>query len=155
MGLECPNCSSTTIQPLAVVHASGTQYFHASHTAVTSDGQLVQGSSHGSQATMLAQLCAPPTPPSPMPFIGAYGIGGIVVYLSMMVCPLLARECVFVGMAALLHNWEQAAVGLAIMGLGWLLMKGWHSQAKVYRAAKHQWQNTWFCHHCGQSHLRG
>ena len=154
MAMQCPNCSSTNIQPMAVVHAGGTQHFHATHTAMTSDGQFVQGSSQGSQATVLAQHCAPPAPPSPLPFIGAYGIGGIVIYMSMTVCPLLARECVYVGMAGLRYNWKQAAVGLGLIALGWLLMKGWRTQAKVYSAAKRQWQSTWFCHTCGQAHLR-
>jgi hypothetical protein len=97
---------------------------------------------------------APHPPPSPLPFIGAYGIGGIIIYMSMTVCPLLARECVYVGMAGLRYNWKQAAVGLGLIALGWLLMKGWRTQAKVYSAAKRQWQSTWFCHTCGQAHLR-
>ena len=154
MSMQCPSCGSTHIQPMAVVHAGGTQQFHATHTAVTSDGQIVQGSSQGSQSTALAQHCAPPAPPSPLPFIGAYGIGGIIIYMSMTVCPLLARECVYVGMAGLRYNWKQAAVGLGLIALGWLLMKGWRTQAKVYSAAKRQWQSTWFCHTCGQAHLR-
>ena len=154
MAMQCPSCGSTHIQPMAVVYAGGTQHFHATHMAVTSDGQFVQGSSQGSQSTALAQHCAPPAPPSPLPFIGAYGIGGIVIYMSMTVCPLLARECVYVGMAGLRYNWKQAAVGLGLIALGWLLMKGWRTQAKVYSAAKRQWQSTWFCHTCGQAHLR-
>lgn len=154
MAMQCPSCGGTHIQPMAVVHAGGTQQFHATHTAVTSDGQFVQGRSQGSQSTALAQHCAPPAPPSPLPFIGAYGIGGIIIYMSMTVCPLLARECVYVGLAGLRYNWKQAAVGLGLIALGWLLMKGWHAQAKVYSAAKRQWQNTWFCHTCGQAHLR-
>ena len=154
MSMQCPSCGSTHIQPMAVVHAGGTQQFHATHTAVPSDGQFVQGSSQGSQSTALAQHCAPPAPPSPLPFIGAYGIGGIIIYMSMTVCPLLARECVYVGMAGLRYNWKQAAVGLGLIALGWLLMKGWRTQAKVYSAAKRQWQSTWFCHTCGQAHLR-
>ena len=126
MAMQCPSCGSTHIQPMAVVHAGGTQQFYATHTAVTSDGQFVQGSSQGSQSTALAQHCAPPAPPSPLPFIGAYGIGGIIIYMSMTVCPLLARECVYVGMAGLRYNWKQAAVGLGLIALGWLLMKGCH-----------------------------
>jgi hypothetical protein len=112
MAMQCPSCGSTHIQPMAVVHAGGTQQFHATHTAVTSDGQFVQGSSQGSQSTALAQHCAPPAPPSPLPFIGAYGMGGIIIYMSMTVCDLLARECVYVGMAGLRYNWKQAAVGI-------------------------------------------
>ena len=154
MAMQCPSCGSTHIQPMAVVHAGGTQQFHATHTAVTSDGQLVQGSSQGSQSTALAQHCAPPAPPSPLPFIGAYGIGGIIIYMSMTVCPLLARECVYVGMAGLRYNWKQAAVGLGLIVLGWLLMKGWRTQAKAYSAAKRRWQRTWFCHACSQAHQR-
>lgn len=154
MAMQCPSCGSTHIQPMAVVHADGTGQFHATHSAVTSDGQFVQGSSHGAQSTALAQHCAPPAPPSPLPFIGAYGIGGIVIYMSMTVCPLLARECVYVGMAGLRHNWKQAALGLGLIALGWLLMKGWHAQAKAYGAAKLRWQSTWFCHTCGQTHQR-
>ena len=155
MAMQCPSCGSTHIQPMAVVHAGGTQQFHATHTAVTSDGQFVQGCSEGSQSTALAQHCAPPAPPSPLPFIGAYGIGGIIIYMSMTVCPLLARECVYVGLAGLRYNWKQAAVGVGLIALGWLLMKGWHAQAKAYSAAKRQWQSTWFCHTCGQAHQRG
>ena len=154
MTMHCPTCGSSNIQPMSVVHADGKQHFHATHTAVTSDGQFVQGSTQGSQTTMLARHCAPPAPPSPLPFIGAYGIGGIVIYMSMTVCPLLARECVYVGIAGLRHNWKQAAVGLGLITLGWLLMKGWHAQAKAYSAAKRQWQDSWFCHGCGQSHYR-
>lgn len=154
MAMQCPSCGSTHIQPMAVVYAGGTQHFHATHTAVTSDGQIVQGSSQGSQSTVLAQHCAPPAPPSPLPFIAAHGIGGIVIYMSMTVCPLLARECVYVGLAGLRYNWKQAAVGVGLIALGWLLMKGWRTQAKVYSAAKRQWQSTWFCHTCGQAHLR-
>ena len=100
-------------------------------------------------------MWVPPAPPSPLPFIGAYGIGGIIIYMSMTVCPLLARECVYVGMAGLRYNWKQAAVGIGVIALGWLLMKGWHAQAKAYSAAKRQWQRTWFCHTCGQAHQRG
>ena len=154
MSMLCPSCGSTHIQPMAVVHAGGTQHFHATHSAITSDGQFVQSSSQGSQSTALAQHCAPPAPPSPLPFIGAYGIGGTIIYMSMTVCQLLARECVYVGMAGLRYNWKQAAVGLGLIALGWLLMKGWRIQAKVYSAAKRQWQSTWFCHTCGQAHLR-
>ena len=106
-------------------------------------------------ARLLAQHCAPPSPPSPLPFIGAYGIGGIVIYMSMTVCPLLARECVYVGLAGLGYNWKQAAVGVGLIALGWLLMKGWRTQAKAYSAAKRRWQSTWFCHACGQAHQRG
>ncbi len=154
MAMQCPICGSTHIQPMSVVHADGTQHFRATHTAVTSGGQFVQGSSQGSQSTVLAQHCAPPAPPSPMPFVGAYGIGGIVIYMSMTVCPFLARECVYVGMAGLRHNWKQATVGLGLLALGWLLMRGWHAQAKAYSAAKRQWQNTWFCHGCGHQYLQ-
>ena len=156
MAMQCPNCSSTNIQPMAVVHAGGTQHFHATHTAVTSDGQFVQGSSQGSQATVLAQHCAPPAPPSPLPFVIAYGLGSAVIYHAATVCDLFERGC-RVGMsvlALLAYNWKQAGVGLGLIALGWLLMKGWHAQAKVYSAAKRQWQNTWFCHTCGQAHLR-
>ena len=155
MSMQCPSCGSTHIQPMAVVHSGGTQQFHATHTAVTSDGQFVQGISQGSLSTALAQHCAPPAPPSPLRFIGAYGIGGIIIYMSMTVCPLLARECVYVGLAGLSYNWKQAAVGLGLIVLGWLLMKGWRTQARVYSAAKRQWQSTWFCHGCGQSHVQG
>ena len=154
MAMQCPTCGSTNIQPMAVVHTAGTQHVHATLAAVTSDGQFVQGSSQGTQSTALAQHCAPPAPPSPSPFLGAYGIGGIVIYMSMTVCPLLAHECVYVGMAGLRYNWKQAAIGLGIIALGWLLMKGWHAQAKAYSAAKRQWQSSWFCHACGQAHQR-
>ena len=154
MAMQCPNCGSSNIQLMSVVHAEGTQHFHATHTAVTSDGQFIQGSSQGSQATVLAQRCAPPAPPSPLPFVGAFGIGGIVIYMSMTVCPLLARECVYVGLASLRYNWKQAALGLGLIALGWLLMKGWHAQAKAYSAAKRQWQTSWFCHLCGQGYQR-
>ncbi len=154
MAMQCPTCGSTNIQPMAVVHTAGTQQVHATLTAVTSDGQFVQGSSQGTQSTALAQHCAPPAPPSPLPFLGAYGIGGIVIYMSMTVCPLLAHECVYVGMAGLRYNWKQAAICLGIIALGWLLMKGWHAQAKAYSAAKRQWQSSWFCHACGQAHQR-
>ena len=157
MAMQCPTCGSTNIQPMAVVHAAGTQHFHATHTAVTSDGQFVQGSSQGSQATVLAQHCAPPSPPSPLPFVIAYGLGCAVVYHAATVCDLFERGC-RVGMSAmalLVYNWQQAAVGLGLIALGWLLMKGWHVQAKAYSAAKRQWQSTWFCHACGQVHQRG
>lgn len=157
MAMQCPNCGSANIQPMAVVHAGGTQHFHATHTAVTSDGQFVQGSTQGSQATMLAQHCAPPAPPSPIPLVAAYGLGGAVVYHAATGCDLFERGC-RVGMSAmalLLYNWKQAAIGLSLIALGWLLMKGWHAQAKAYSAAKRRWQRTWFCHACGQSHLRG
>ena len=93
MAMQCPNCSSTNIQPMAVVHAGGTQHFHATHTAVTSDGQFVQGSSQGSQATVLAQHCAPPAPPSPLPFVIAYGLGSAVIYHAATVCDLFERGC--------------------------------------------------------------
>ena len=117
MAMQCPNCGSTNIQPMAVVHAAGTQHVHATHTAITSDGQFVQGSSQGTQSTVLAQHCAPPAPPSPLPFLGAYGIGGIVIYMSMTVCPLLAHECVYVGMAGLRYNWKQTAIDLNLIAL--------------------------------------
>jgi hypothetical protein len=132
MAMQCPSCGSTHIQPMAVVHAGGTQQFHATHTAVTSDGQFVQGSSQGSQSTALAQHCAPPAPPSPMPFIIALGLGGAIVYHAHGVRPF-ERGC-RVGMsflALLIYNWKQAAVGIGLIALGWLLMKGWHAQAKA------------------------
>ena len=47
MAMQCPTCGSTNIQPMAVVHTAGAQHVHATHTAVTSDGQFVQGSSQG------------------------------------------------------------------------------------------------------------
>ena len=157
MSMQCPSCGSTHIQPMAVVHAGGTQEFHATHTAVTSDGQFVQGSSQGAQSTVLAQHCAPPAPPSPMPFIIAFGLGGATVYHAATVCDLFERGC-RVGMsflALLIYNWKQAAVGIGVIALGWLLRKGWYAQAKAYSAAKRQWQRTWFCHTCGQAHQRG
>lgn len=89
-----------------------------------------------------------------MPFVIAYGIGAVLIYMAMTVCPLLARECGYVGMSALRHNWKQAAGGLGVIAVGWLLMKAWYQQAQVYNAAKRQWQNTWFCHACGRSHVR-
>lgn len=152
MAMQCPSCGSTNIQRLAVVHANGTQHFQASHLAVTSDGQFVQGSSHGSQATMLARQSAPPAPPSPMPFVMAYGFGGLITYLSVTVCSSRTNVCRYQGFSQ--ADWKWTLGGLAIMGLGWLLMKGWYSQAKVYGIAKRQWQNTWFCHGCGHAHLR-
>lgn len=155
MGMSCPNCGGTNTEPLPVVHSNGSQHFQSTHTAVSSDGQFIQGYSQGSQSSLLAQHCAPPAPPSPMPFIATYGIGGVVLYLSMTVCPLLARECVFVGAVALRHYWKQALVGLAIIAVGWLLMKGWYSQTKTYRVAKRRWQSSWFCYGCGRSHFRG
>lgn len=153
MGMTCPICGSASIQPFAVIHENGTQHFNATHTAMTSDGHFVQGTSHGTQATILAQRCAPPVPPSPMPFIGAYGIGAFLVYTALTVCPVWLNKCVYVGLSALRYTWKEAAVGLCIVGLGWFLMKGWHALAKEYNVAKRRWQNTWFCHSCGQSHV--
>ena len=92
-----------------------------------------------------------------MPFIIAFGLGGATVYHAATVCDLFERGC-RVGMsflALLIYNWKQAAVGIGVIALGWLLMKGWHAQAKAYSAAKRQWQRTWFCHTCGQAHQRG
>ena len=153
MQLQCPSCGSTQVQPHAVVHADGTQRIRLDH-AGTVGGEFAQVTSYGTQTTALAQHCAPPAPPSPMPFVIAYGIGGVLIYMAMTVCPLLARECVYVGTAALRHNWKQATVGLGVIAVGWLLMKAWYLQAQAYNAAKRQWQNTWFCHACGRSHVR-
>lgn len=153
MSMQCPRCGGSHIQPMAVVHADGTQQFQTVHTAFTSDGQFVQGHSQGSQATLLAQHCAPPAPPSPMPFVIAYGMGGLITYLSMTVCSTRTNECRYLGLAQ--TDWKWTLGGLAIIGLGWLLMKGWYAEAQSYGAEKRRWQNTWFCHGCGQSHLRG
>jgi len=152
MAMQCPACGSTHIQPHAVIHADGTHHFQASHTAVTSDGRFVQGSSQGAQTSRLAQHCAPPAPPSPMPFVLAYGGGGLLVYGSMSRCSWITNECAFYGPN--FANWHWTLGGLAIIGLGWLLMKGWHQQAQAYTATKRQWQNTWFCHACGGNHTR-
>lgn len=153
MSLQCPFCGTTDVQPHAVIYADGTQRIQLNHVGAV-DGQFMHASSSGTQMTALAQHCAPPAPPSPMPFIATYGIGGVVLYLSMTVCPLLSRECVFVGAVALRHYWKQAFVGLTILAVGWLLMKSWYSQTRTYSVAKRRWQNTWFCHACGRSHLR-
>lgn len=154
--MQCPSCGSNHIQPMAVVHADGTQQFHATHSAVGSDGQFIQGSSRGVQFTALAQHCAPPAPPSPLPFVISFGLGCATVYHAATVCDIFERGC-RIGMsilALLIYNWKQAAIGAGLIALGWLLMKGWHAEAKAYTAAKHEWQNTWFCHTCGQAHRR-
>lgn len=156
MQLRCPCCGSTQVQPHAVVYADGTQRVRLDH-AGTVGGEFAQVTSYGTQTTALAQHCAPPAPPSPMPFVIAYSIAGIVIYRAMTACDVFERGC-RLGMsvlAMLVYNWKQAAVGLGIIAVGWLLMKAWHQQAQAYNATKRQWQNTWFCHACGRSHVRG
>lgn len=153
--MECPFCQSSNIQLHSVIHAAGTHRTHTEHHAVV-NGQFVQGSSQGTQVSDLARHCAPPAPISPMPFVIAYGVGGMVTYGAATTCNVFESGC-RVGMSVLAHllySWKQALVGLGIIGLGWLLMKGWHLQAKNNSIAKAEWRNTWFCHACGQSHLR-
>lgn len=157
MSMQCPRCGSPHIQPMAVVHADGTQHFQAEHIAFTSNGQFAQGSSHGSQATLLAQHCAPPSPPSPVPFVVSLALGCAVIYHASTSCDVFQRSCrLDMSVVAMLaHNWKEALAGLGLVAVGWLLMKAWHVQAKDYSAAKDQWRKTWFCHGCGQSHQRG
>jgi hypothetical protein len=98
----------------------------------------------GLQSTALAQHCAPPAPPSPLPFI----MRGLVErrssrYMSMTARCWHVRVCPFGGPDLQL---EASGSRLGVIALGWLLMKGWRTQAKAYSAAKRQWQRTWFCH---------
>lgn len=151
MMMQCPFCGSAQIQSHPVVYAAGSQSVQLNHVG-TVDGQLVQGFSHGTQRTALAQRCAPPAPPSPMPFVVAYGMGGLIMYLSFETCSLVSQQCAFRGLATV--DWKWTLGGLAVVGVGWLLMKSWYQETKVYSAAKQCWQNTWFCHGCGQSHTR-
>lgn len=72
----------------------------------------------------------------------------------MTSCNLVERGCRY-DMSVLgfvFYNWKQTAVGLGILALGWLLMKGWYQLAKEYNVAKRRWQNSWFCFGCGQTH---
>jgi len=140
MSLQCPFCGTTHVQPHAVIHADGTQRVQLNHVGAV-DGQFMQASSSGTQMTALAQHCAPPSPVSPMPFVVAFGFGSLVVYWG-----------------AIEHfpriNWQWTLGGLALIGVGWLLFKGWAKEAQDYSTAKRRWQNTWFCHACGRSHVR-
>lgn len=150
MSLQCPFCASEQVQPHAVVHAHGTQTINMQHSAVH-NGQLLQARSTGIGQSSLAQHCQPPAPPSPMPFVIAYGIGTLVTYLAFQFCQPFTNKCSF----SLQHaEWIEALIGLAIVGVGFLLMKSWYGDAQAYHAAKKQWQQTWFCHTCGQSHVR-
>lgn len=129
MVMQCPNCGSGNIQKLSVVHANGTQ-----HIAARSGNDYI----HGTNQTALAQNCAPPSPPSPLYFIGAYAFGGYVAYHTVMVR----------------WRWSDFALGLAALAVGWLLMKIFLSLAKEYSEHKQIWQKSWLCHACGQTHVR-
>jgi ammonia channel protein AmtB len=91
-----------------------------------------------------------------MPFVVAYGSGGVVTYLALTTCDMFERGCRYgmSAMALLVYNWKQVAVGLCLIALGWLLFNGWRYQAQTYHTEKRQWQNTWLCHGCGKSHTR-
>lgn len=138
MQQTCPFCGGSQVQPHPVVHANGTQHVQLNHIGVV-NGRLAEGVSHGTQLTALAQHCAPPAPPSPMPFVIAYGLGGLIGWHA-------------------LNNpfgieWLWVMGGAALLAVGWILMKAWHHDAKEYTTAKQRWYNTVFCHGCGKSHL--
>ena len=75
--------AARNIQPMAVVHAGRAQHFHA----------WINGGEMGSLFKEAAMVCVhglgpalrTTWPPSPLPFIGAHGIGGIIIYMPMTV----------------------------------------------------------------------
>ena len=134
----CPFCGSSNVQLHAVVHADGTQHMQITHSGVV-NGRFAQGVSHGTQFSALAQHCAPPAPPSPMPFVTAYGLGGFTCWQALTN---------FSGI-----EWKWVLGGVALLAVGWILTKAWHHDAKEYMAAKQRWQTTLFCHGCGGSHV--
>jgi hypothetical protein len=138
MQLLCPFCGSSHVQLHPVVHAAGTQHMHLNHSGVV-DGRFMQGASHGTQYSALAQHCAPPAPPSPMPFLIAYGLGGMLSYQA------------FTNYGGI--QWKWVFSGALVVAIGWGLMKAWHHAANEYGLEKQRWQNTRFCHGCGQSHM--
>lgn len=151
MSMQCPACGSSHIQPLSVVHADGTQRFHAEHTGYTAYGQQFFGQSNGTQSSVLAQRCAPPPPPPPL-FLGAFAFGALSFWLAP---PAWCKEGCSVWRAAANLDWKAVGIGLAAFGVGWLLWKVYRVQAAEYNAAKHDWVNGWLCFGCGQRHVRG
>lgn len=138
--MHCPFCGSTQVQLHSVVCADGTKHIHLRHMGSV-DGRFMQGSSYGTQYTALAQNCAAPAPPSPMPFMVALGFGGLVIYWGAI------EHFPYI-------NWKWFLGGLAVIGVAWFLLKSWITEAKEYGAAKKRWQRTFFCYGCGQSHMK-
>lgn len=138
--MECPFCSSTDIQSHAVVRAEGTHHISISHSGSVG-GQSAHGYSHGTQYSDLARQCAPPSPPTPLPFVIAFGFSGAIIYGAAF------KEFPHI-------YWQATFTGLAGMVVGWLLFKFFRVQNKEYVANKMHWLKSWFCHGCGQSHTR-
>jgi hypothetical protein len=87
-----------------------------------------------------ARPCVAPTAPSPMPFLGAYAGGAGIVYLAMDDVQA--------------QSWSTALIGVGIIAVGLFLMMAWITDARAHVKERQRWRNTWFCHGCGQSHLR-
>jgi hypothetical protein len=143
MTMQCPFCESHQIQRHAVVHSAGTHNIQVDHIG-TVNGQFAKSYSHGTQYSALAQRCAPPSMDDLHKIftavLAAFVLGGFAVVGAIATLPHI--------------NWQWLLGGLAGMGVGWLLFKLWRHEAKAIHTAKLQWQNTWFCHGCGQSHTR-
>ena len=88
--------------------------------------------------------------PTPLPFIVAYGAGGVVLYLSMLFCPDFATQCMYVGLPSMRYNAKSAAVGLILVVVGLLLTKVWYTKNKAWRAARRRMPDVEMCQDCGQ-----
>jgi hypothetical protein len=136
--MPCPSCGSSQIQLKPVIHASGTSQIDVTTVAGVPPHQW---RSVGMQQTHLAELCAPPSPPSPLPPIIALGVGGYVIYGG------------WTGYSTV--QWKGVLIGVGIMAAGLLLAKGWYRNAIAYSDAKRDWQQTALCLSCGHCYLCG
>lgn len=93
--------------------------------------------------------------PSPLPFIVAYGAGGIVLYLSMLFCPDFASQCMYVGLPSMRYNAKSAALGLMLIVVGLLLTKVWYTKKRAWRAAQRRTAGVVMCKDCGQVRREG
>lgn len=132
--MQCPFCGSAHLQRYPTVRAQGTVRVESEHVGV--NGPFVVRS-QGVGYTDAARQCAPPAPPSPMPFLIALLVGGFAI-----------REYAF---AHSYIEWQGVWLGLGILAIGWLLFLGYRHSARTFRRAKAEWLRTWLCLSCGGS----
>jgi hypothetical protein len=132
--MQCPFCGSTHLQRYSVVRAQGTVRVEAEHIGV--NGPFV-ARSEGIAYTDAARNCAPPAPPTPLPFLIAFLFGGFAIHEYAFAHSYIV--------------WQGVWLGIGILGVGWLLFLGYRHSARQFRRAKAEWLRTWLCFSCGGS----
>lgn len=123
------------MQAYPAVYGSGTTNMLVQHEAFGGPS----GVSQGSVQSNLAQLCAPPRPPTPVPFLLAYALAAFVLY-DMFIA---SRHI----------PWKQLPFAVGALFVGWLFWRSWRSAARLYSQDKQRWVMSRYCYGCGQSYL--